>query len=249
MSNYLVDSADLTSVANAIRTKGGTSAQLSFPAGFVSAIGDIPTGGGWTTSGLADRSEPSGAITISGVSTIKAQVFNGCTGITSVFSSDATTIEAYAFANITALSLVKFPEVTTNTGAYCFQYSGSKGNDGTIYIFPKLQSNGVRMFERCNAHAIDIGPDFDQINTDFFYNNTETIRIERVILRKSDGIVALGAAVSVRGVETVYCKSSLISTYQNATNWSDRYLAGRITFVAIEGSEYDGYWADGTPIT
>ena len=34
-----VDSAqlnsDLTSVANAIRTKGGTSAQLAFPAGFV----------------------------------------------------------------------------------------------------------------------------------------------------------------------------------------------------------------------
>lgn len=44
----LVDStqldSDLTSVANAIRTKGGTSAQLAFPAGFVSAIGDIPSG-------------------------------------------------------------------------------------------------------------------------------------------------------------------------------------------------------------
>ena len=44
----LVDStqldSDLTSVANAIRTKGGTSAQLAFPAGFVSAIAAIPTG-------------------------------------------------------------------------------------------------------------------------------------------------------------------------------------------------------------
>ena len=46
----LVDSTqldtDLTSVANAIRTKGGTSAQLAFPSGFVTAIGNIPTGGG-----------------------------------------------------------------------------------------------------------------------------------------------------------------------------------------------------------
>ena len=46
----LVDSSqldtDLTSVANAIRTKGGTSAQLAFPGGFVSAIQAIPTGGG-----------------------------------------------------------------------------------------------------------------------------------------------------------------------------------------------------------
>lgn len=45
MSNYIVDGADLTSVADAIRTKGGTSAQLAFPAGFVSAIGNIS--GGW----------------------------------------------------------------------------------------------------------------------------------------------------------------------------------------------------------
>lgn len=46
----LVDSSqldsNLTSIANAIRTKGGTSAQLAFPAGFVSAIDAIPTGGG-----------------------------------------------------------------------------------------------------------------------------------------------------------------------------------------------------------
>lgn len=48
----LVDStqldSDLTSVANAIRTKGGTSASLAFPADFVSAIGAIPSGGGGT---------------------------------------------------------------------------------------------------------------------------------------------------------------------------------------------------------
>ncbi len=46
----LVDSAQLdaglASVAGAIRTKGGTSAQLQFPAGFVSAVEAIPTGGG-----------------------------------------------------------------------------------------------------------------------------------------------------------------------------------------------------------
>lgn len=43
----LVDSTqlntDLTSVANAIRAKGGTAAQLAFPNGFVTAIGNIST--------------------------------------------------------------------------------------------------------------------------------------------------------------------------------------------------------------
>ena len=43
MSNYIVDGTDLTSVANAIRTKGGTSGTLAFPNGFISAVEAIVT--------------------------------------------------------------------------------------------------------------------------------------------------------------------------------------------------------------
>lgn len=50
MTDYFVSDTDLTSVANAIRTKGGTSAQLSFPDGFNAAIANIPTGGGTDVS-------------------------------------------------------------------------------------------------------------------------------------------------------------------------------------------------------
>lgn len=46
MTDYLTTDTELTSVANAIRTKGGTSEQLVYPTGFVSAIEAIPTGGG-----------------------------------------------------------------------------------------------------------------------------------------------------------------------------------------------------------
>ena len=46
MSKYLVEGTDMTSVANAIRTAGGTSAQLAFPSEFVTAIGNISGGGG-----------------------------------------------------------------------------------------------------------------------------------------------------------------------------------------------------------
>lgn len=49
----LVDSAqldsDLGDVADAIRAKSGGSSQLAFPAGFVSEIGSIQTGGGTRT--------------------------------------------------------------------------------------------------------------------------------------------------------------------------------------------------------
>lgn len=45
-NEYSVNQSDLVSVANAIRTKGGTSEALVFPAGFVSAVQAIQAGGG-----------------------------------------------------------------------------------------------------------------------------------------------------------------------------------------------------------
>lgn len=43
MAEYLTNTADLTAVADAIRAKGGTSKQLVYPSGFVSAIQAIKT--------------------------------------------------------------------------------------------------------------------------------------------------------------------------------------------------------------
>lgn len=44
MAEYLTNTADLTAVADAIRAKGDTAAQLVYPSGFVSAIQAIETG-------------------------------------------------------------------------------------------------------------------------------------------------------------------------------------------------------------
>lgn len=46
MLQYVVTDTELEAVANAIRTKGGTEADLEWPSAFVSAIGAITTGGG-----------------------------------------------------------------------------------------------------------------------------------------------------------------------------------------------------------
>lgn len=44
-NEYAVNSADLTAVADAIRTKGGTTESLAFPDGFIAAIESLETGG------------------------------------------------------------------------------------------------------------------------------------------------------------------------------------------------------------
>lgn len=69
----LVDStqldSDLTSVANAIRAKSGGSGQLAFPSGFVSEIGNIPSGGSsvpdFTLVGTQTITEPVSQVTFS----------------------------------------------------------------------------------------------------------------------------------------------------------------------------------------
>lgn len=45
MADYIVKDTELTSVANAIRTAGGTNSLLNFPNGFVSAVNNISGGG------------------------------------------------------------------------------------------------------------------------------------------------------------------------------------------------------------
>lgn len=46
MADYRATSTEFTAVADAIRTKGGTSTQLTWPNGFVSAVQAIPSGSG-----------------------------------------------------------------------------------------------------------------------------------------------------------------------------------------------------------
>ena len=46
MVDYIVKDTELTSVANSIRTAGGTSSLLTFPNGFINAINNISGGGG-----------------------------------------------------------------------------------------------------------------------------------------------------------------------------------------------------------
>lgn len=50
MAMYLASDSEITSIADAIRTKGGTSSALVFPTDFVTAIQNIPSGGGTDVS-------------------------------------------------------------------------------------------------------------------------------------------------------------------------------------------------------
>lgn len=99
-TEYLTNDTDLTKVANAIRSKGGTSATLVYPDGFVTAINNIQTGGSSGIDGV-----------LIGQYTITDGVISFSISKDS-YSNDSRYRNLYATANI-----------DKNYGMFAFRYS------------------------------------------------------------------------------------------------------------------------------
>ena len=227
----LVDStqldADLTSVANAIRTKGGTSANLAFPAGFVSAVQAIPSGGGVDWDAIASGDEPSGLITLQ-VTAIAKSAFRAFqpSHSWSIYAPNALTIGDSAFRDNTNLSFVRFPRATSAPNGYvCY---GTK-----------------------NMTTVDVGKISSIANQ--FFNMASAFHT--LIMRKSDGLTTLGNVncfsstyfASGKSGGTIYIPKALYDhlgdgsalDYKAATNWSTVNGYGTITWAKLEGSQYE----------
>lgn len=131
MADYLVTDTELTSIADAIRTKGGTSADLSFPTGFVSAIEAIASGNAHLCSGSL-------TINASGVQTIQTG-YTGSKDIVALFidmtdaSRSAVSSEVIQKGILHYIVAKKYlgetPDYSTtiagNKGYYAFCYKSS----------------------------------------------------------------------------------------------------------------------------
>lgn len=158
----LVDStqldADLTSVADAIRTKGGTSASLAFPSGFVSAINAIPTGGGGATIqplSVTQNGTYTAPTGVDGYSPVTVNVSGGSginvddiamKTISGVISGNAQYVASMAFQSCSLLTGAIFPNVLSISGsafAYCSSLS---------YVeFPNVEAVQANAFYRCSS--------------------------------------------------------------------------------------------------
>lgn len=240
----------LTSIADAIREKGGTSADLAFPTGFVSAINAIPTGGSGLNWDDIVTKNVTGIITITALR-IRDYSFYA-QPITKVVAPNVIQFDQSSFAYCRKLGTCIFPEVTTFSGGSTFANAGgtSMATTNCILVFPKLALGNVRStFDRGNFAAIDIGQNTSNLYNDTFYHNTGNQTVGTLILRKKDSIVTASTSGAISGLRDVYVPQTLISSYTSATNWSSRINGGYITLHAIEGSQYENYYADGTPIT
>jgi hypothetical protein len=102
--------ANLTSVANAIRSKGGTTASLAFPSGFADAISAIKTGGNLVVKTITIASELT--------NTTKT-----------LLTGDAFVKEHYGCDGFSAVLIpVDCASIANSTNAYIpFVYQGNRG--------------------------------------------------------------------------------------------------------------------------
>ncbi len=251
MANSLVTDTDLTAVADAIRTKGGTSANLQFPDGFVDAIDSIETGGG------DDNIEKLISNTLTSYevqsSSIRAFAFRGASNLTTIsFANEITFIGDQAFSNsgITALH----GKFSVGLPAYLCQNSTSLVSFVNTYDGSAQKEISTYAFGGCTAlEAIDLGTG-GRIGG---YAFTSSTKLKTLVIRGTGAVAALGSTNAFNGTPfasggtggNFYVPSALISSYQSATNWSTILGYANNQILPIEGSIYETQYADGTPIS
>lgn len=232
----LVDSsrldASLATIADAIRTKGGTSASLAFPAGFVSAVEAIPTGGGGDMEAFMKRTIEDYEDDYPGA--IPGRYING------------------AFPNLKRIFL---SEYTAFSGSPYYQFVVT-GRSDLVIVLPKCENTAVNGCNGCTSlFAFDIKgrKTSASINGQMFYGCSN---LKVLIIRTTEGAMPLNNInaftntpfASGKAGGTLYVPSALVSEYQAATNWSTILGYSTNSIAAIEGSEYENAYADGTPI-
>lgn len=125
-ADKLVDSSaldtNLTSIANAIRTKTGGSSALAFPSGFVSAIGTIKSKIGTKT--VTNNDATASSISFSSLSGMPIAFFVRCKASISRNSS-----YRYYFVNSMCY------DGTNTVGTLYYQYSGQVSNVTSGYSY------------------------------------------------------------------------------------------------------------------
>ncbi len=220
----LVDStqlnSDLTSVANAIRTKGATSGQLVFPAGFVSAIGDISGDGGGNANVsqdangyiVLDDAAPSGG----GGSSLEEYLANT---LTTYENSAIETIErSYFFACGDAMDSVSFPNLTQINALYGLGQCRAKSIYAPKLTFanrygfadcPRLEKlalpswamrstyNTDNIFNGCTALThIDLGPNTERFGSNLTYRNCP---LQIIVIRTPAAVAIMQNAACFNG--------------------------------------------------
>lgn len=120
MSKYLVDSTDMTNIANAIRSKDGTQTTMTV-SDMPTRIQNIPSSGG--SGDLNDYLDGTMTNLVTDVTSLRPYACSINTSLTSVtFTGNITDISPNAFSGCSNLASVTLPNTVTNIGNSAFNH-------------------------------------------------------------------------------------------------------------------------------
>lgn len=184
-----------------------------------------------------------------------AYTFFGCTNLESINLPKITSLYFcdYAFYNCNKITNwgIDFHKIIKLGG-----HSLRNSSIPTVLAFPCLGWNTetyASTFRSTNLQKIDFGTGLYRVTSDAF----NTSNINTLVLRRPFGVVSLinmsaftntpFASAGTGG--TLYVPSNLISSYEQATNWSTLLSYENNNIEAIEGSQYEYNLVDGTPVS
>lgn len=256
---YIAPKSSFDATADAIREKTGSQATIEWTEdGFADAIEEIPSGGGG--GDLFDYSKPVGAIT-SDILSLPPYAIAQRTGITSIeLTNGSFTIGTSNFRECTSVQTIKTPGRISSSANYCFY--GCTALQGIVLVHPDNSGRTLynECFRGCSALSYLDTNSTGSGQSNVFYGCTN---LSTLVLRKN-GVFVLGNINHFTGTPfasggaggTIYIPKALYDhlgdggsyDYKAATNWSTIDGYGTITWAKIEGSQYENYYADGTPI-
>lgn len=222
--------AGLTSIADAIRTKGGISAQLDFPNGFTDAVKEIETRKPEqakmvtiTQNGIATVT-PDGGKVLSSVE-VNVNVAKSTDAedalvarrITSYTNDRADIIGAYTFCfcqNLASVTMQKAKSIEASAFNGCPSL--------TEVNIPLIKNIASSAFISCGIKQIDLSS-IVSLGATVFRGCT---KLDTVIIRREAGACTLAATNSftdtpiASGTGFIYVPDNLVEQYKSATNWA-----------------------------
>lgn len=118
-------------------------------------------------------------------------------------------------------------------------------------VAPNLETVGTNGFGNTGLVSADIGKLTSLANGAFTNTSLNVLVIRSATVPTLANISAFNNTPFASGKAggTLYVPSTLIASYQAATNWDTILGYATNTIVAIEGSAYESQYVDGTPIS
>ena len=204
MSDYIIDGAILTDIADAVREKTGTTEPIA-PENMAEMLRNVE---GDYERGYADGYEK-GDSNMDGILTRRA---------TTISNDRITYLGIEVFRNYDSLAVADFPNVTS-TGVNVFYACYALH---TVNL-PSLISISSNMFAYSSLLKRLVFPSVERISGGAF---SSCSRLVTLILRKADAVCTLENVSAFSGTPIakstgfVYVPDDLVEQYKAATNWS-----------------------------